>query len=218
MRPNEVEGVTISAVAGLSIPDRFAEPQGSAATPIADLRAVVGDSFYIAHFQQPGVADAALESALRHDPEGLFRRIFHTASGDSPGWTGIVPEGGTIVDSLAEDPQTPPPWADEKDAKTYAAQYQRSGFTGGLNWCRNLDRNWELSKAWRHNQVQAPALFLIGGHDGALALPQSQQLMSGDSGFPNLRETVVLPGCGHAIQQERPDQVNEVLIRFLRSQ
>jgi pimeloyl-ACP methyl ester carboxylesterase len=71
---------------------------------------------------------------------------------------------------------------------------------------------------WRHNQVQTPALFLIGGRDGSLGLPQTQQLMSGRPGcFPNLREAVVLPGCGHAIPQERPDQVNNVLIRFLQS-
>ncbi|WP_062993051.1 alpha/beta fold hydrolase [Nocardia anaemiae] len=207
----------ITAVAGLSIPDRFAEPQGSAATPIADLQAALGSAFYIVHFQQPGIADAALESALEHDPEALFRRIFRTAAGEGPGWTGMVPEGGTIVDSLAADTPTPLAWEGEQDAKTYAAQYQRSGFTGGINWYRNLDRNWELSTAWRDNDVHAPALYLIGGRDGALALPQSQRLMSGDSGFRDLRETVVLPGVGHAIQQERPDQVNHVLTRFLRS-
>jgi pimeloyl-ACP methyl ester carboxylesterase len=212
MRPRRITGV-----AGLSIPDGFAEPQGGAATPIADLRAALGAAFYIVHFQQPGIADAAFESALEHDPAGLFRRIFRTAAGDGTGWTGLVPDGGTIVDSLADDTPTPLSWADEQDAKTYAAQYEKSGFTGGINWYRNLDRNWELSAAWRHNHVHAPALYLIGGRDGALALPQSQLLMSGGSGFRNLRETVVLPGVGHAIQQERPGQVNEVLVRFLRS-
>ncbi|WP_327112750.1 alpha/beta hydrolase [Nocardia sp. NBC_01730] len=207
----------VTGVAGLSIPDRFAEPRGGAATPIADVRATLGEAFYIVHFQQPGVADAALASALEHDPEGLFRRIFRTASGDGPGWSGMVPGGGTIVDSLADETPTLLDWEGEQDAKTYAAQFQKSGFTGGINWYRNLDRNWELSAAWRDNRVHAPALYLIGGRDGALALPQSQQLMSGGSGFLNLRETVVLPGVGHAIQQERPDRVNEVLIRFLQS-
>lgn len=207
----------ITAVAGLSIPDRFAEPQGGAATPIADLRAALGSAFYIVHFQQPGIAEAALESALERDPEGLFRRIFRTAAGEGPGWTGMVPDGGTIVDSLAADTPAPLVWEGDQDAKTYAAQYQRSGFTGGINWYRNLDRNWELSTGWRDDDVHAPALYLIGGRDGALALPQSQRMMSGGSGFRNLRETVVLPGVGHAIQQERPDQVNHVLTRFLRS-
>ncbi|MFI7671646.1 alpha/beta fold hydrolase [Nocardia sp. NPDC049526] len=212
MRPER-----ITAVAGLSIPDRFAEPQGSAATPIADLHAALGPAFYIVHFQQPGIADTALESALEHDPEGLFRRILRTASGDGPGWTGMVPDGGTIVDSLAADTPALLAWEGEQDAKTYASQFQKSGFTGGINWYRNLDRNWKLSKDWRDNDVHAPALYLIGGRDGALTLPQSQRLMSGDSGFRNLRETVVLPEAGHAIQQERPDQVNDVLTRFLRS-
>jgi len=213
MRPDRV-----AAVVGLSIPDRFAEPSGTAATPIAGMRAALGDDFYIVHFQQPGVADAAFAAALERDPEGLFRRIMYTASGDGPGWSTMVPTGGTIVDSLLDAPATLPGWAAEQDARTYAAQFQRSGFTGALNWYRNLDRNWELSASWRHNPAQAPALFLIGGHDGALGLPQTQELISGDSrSFPHLRESVVLPGCGHAIQQERPEQVNDVLIRFLRS-
>ncbi|GAA3661463.1 alpha/beta hydrolase [Nonomuraea antimicrobica] len=216
MQPDRVE-----ALAALSIPDRFADPADPAdpaATPIAELRAALGESFYIVHFQQPGVADAAFAAALRADPERLVRRLLYTGSGDGPGWSTVVPEGGTIVDSLLDDPDTLPGWADEQDVKTYAAQMERSGFTGGLNWYRNFDRNWELSASWRHNLIQAPVLFLIGGRDGFLTAPPTLELMAGRSpSVPHLRETVVLPGGGHWIQQERPEQVNTALIRFLQS-
>ncbi|MFC7590761.1 alpha/beta fold hydrolase [Nonomuraea antimicrobica] len=179
MQPDRVE-----ALAALSIPDRFADPADPAdpaATPIAELRAALGESFYIVHFQQPGVADAAFAAALRADPERLVRRLLYTGSGDGPGWSTVVPEGGTIVDSLLDDPDTLPGWADEQDVKTYAAQMERSGFTGGLNWYRNFDRNWELSASWRHNLIQAPVLFLIGGRDGFLTAPPTLELMAGRS-------------------------------------
>ncbi|MEU6034152.1 alpha/beta hydrolase [Actinomadura sp. NPDC047616] len=211
-RPERVE-----AVAALSIPDRFAYPLDPAVTPTAGWRAALGDAFYIVHFQQPDVADAAFAAALRQDPLGLVRRLLYSGSGDGPGWSGMVPDGGTIVDSLLEEPETLPAWVTEQDVKTYAAQFERSGFTGGLNWYRNFDRNWELSAPWRSNPVQAPALFVVGGQE-AFAIPANQELITGASGsVPHLRRTVVLPGCGHWVQQERPDEVNAVLIDFLNS-
>ncbi|WP_326761669.1 alpha/beta hydrolase [Streptomyces phaeochromogenes] len=210
--PERVEGVV-----GLSAPDRFHHPADPSATPVAGWRAALGEAFYIVHFQEPGVADAVFAAALELDPLGLVRRLMYSGSGDGPGWTGMIPEGGTIIDSYAEVPEAFPGWANEQDIKTYAAQFERSGFTGGLNWYRNFDRNWELSASWRSSPVQAPALFLVGGRE-AFAVPANQELISGESpSVPRLRRTVVLPGCGHWIQQERPDEVNAVLTEFLRS-
>ncbi len=207
MRPDRVR-----AVSALSVPHRWAEPQGES-TPVASLRSAYGDHFYIVHFQQPGVADAD----MARDPRAFFRGILYSGSGDGPGWSATIPKSGRILDSLTE-PRALPAWLSERDVDTYAAQFTKTGFTGGLNWYRNFDTNWTQTARWRRTPIQAPALYIVGDRDKISESPQAKELITGRSpSVPNLKQAVVLPGRGHWIQQEEPDKVNESLIRFLRS-
>ncbi|NYI07006.1 alpha/beta fold hydrolase [Allostreptomyces psammosilenae] len=204
MRPERVRGV-----AALSIPHRWAEPTGSL-PPVAGMRAAFGEDFYIVHFQRPGVADAD----LARDPAALFRRMLGYTG---PAWTGMLSPGGGLLDSLPE-PDVLPDWLTERDIAAFAAEFERSGFTGGLNWYRNMDRNWELSAGWRETPVAAPALFVVGDRDGSYASPEARELIEGRSAaVPRLHGALVLPDCGHWTQQERPAEVNAALIDFLRS-
>jgi pimeloyl-ACP methyl ester carboxylesterase len=97
------------------------------------------------------------------------------------------------------------------------AEFSRSGFRGGLNWYRNIDRNWELTAPWAGALIRQPALFIAGSVDpiisggfGAAALAALP------AAVPGLRRTVLIEGAGHFIQQERPQLVNEALLEFLR--
>jgi pimeloyl-ACP methyl ester carboxylesterase len=204
LRPDRVRGVI-----GLSVPYR---PRGSG-RPLEVYRSAIGEGFYQLYFQRPGVADAE----LARDVRSTFRRLLVGGSGDRPGAAPVVPEGGGFLD-LMPDPATLPGWLSEDDVEAYVAEFSEAGFTGGLNWYRNLDRNWELTAAWRGATVRPPALYVVGERDLVLDFPGARRLVDGLRAFvPDLRRTLVLPGCGHWTQQERPEEVNEAMLAFLRS-
>jgi pimeloyl-ACP methyl ester carboxylesterase len=95
--------------------------------------------------------------------------------------------------------------------------YRSSGFRGGLNWYRNIDRNWELTAAWQGCLIRQPALFVAGDRDMTIAGPiGASSLKRMPESVPGLRRSVMLEGAGHWIQQERPEEVNAALIEFLR--
>jgi len=201
LRPDRVRGV-----AALSVPWR---PRGSA-PPVAVMRERFGEAFYMVYFQQLGPADAE----LARDPRLTFRKTLYSASGDSQGPPWLVPAGGGLLDAFA-DPAELPGWLTEADIGYFAGQFTASGFTGGLNWYRNLDRNWELTSAWHGAPITPPALFIAGERDGVIAGPGARTAIDRMAeSVPGLRGTVLLPGCGHWTQQERPDEVSEALISF----
>jgi pimeloyl-ACP methyl ester carboxylesterase len=198
-RPDRVRGVVALSVAY--------RPRGSAA-PIPALRSVLGEGFYMVYFQQPGVADAELS----RDPDRTFRTILYSLSGESAGMT-LIPAGAGFLDAAGAVPQALPAWLTDQDIDAYVTQYAKSGFTGPLNWYRNLDRNWELTGAWQHAPVRVPALFLAGDRDPVLGFVQADGLREV---VPLLTDSVILPGCGHWTQQERPGEVSAAMISFLR--
>jgi pimeloyl-ACP methyl ester carboxylesterase len=93
------------------------------------------------------------------------------------------------------------------------SEYATAGFTGPLNWYRNIDRNWELTGAWQHALIRVPALFIAGDRDPVLGFASADGLAAV---IPQLTGSVMLPGCGHWTQQERPAEVSAAMIGFLR--
>ncbi len=203
LRPDRVRGVV-----GLSVPylPRGSEP------PLAVLRAVYSDGFYICYFQQPGVADAELSS----DPRATFRRLLVSASGDGAGGgIPVVPAGGGFLD-LCPEPARLPGWLTEADIDVFVAEYAEAGFTGPLNWYRAMDLSWELTAAWKHAKIVTPALYLGGDRDSVVSFTGGDAMLANlRQVVPGLRDARLLPGCGHWTQQERPDLVNRAVIGFV---
>jgi pimeloyl-ACP methyl ester carboxylesterase len=205
------------AVIGLSVPFR---PRGSV-RPTSVMAHTPEAIFYQLYFQEPGVAEADLE----RDPPATIRRLLYWGSGEGrdpaagridAGDVGMVPRGVGLVQSRP-DPPTLPPWLTEADVDFYAGEFARVGFRGGLNWYRNIDRNWELLAPWAGAQVTAPALYVAGDRDLVLAFRGMDQLLPALARFiPNLRTTLILPGCGHWTQQERPAEVTAAMLEFLK--
>src|SRR6266850_2545659 len=141
------------AVIGLSVPFR---PRGSG-RPTTMMPKTDEAMFYQLYFQQPGVAEAELQRDVR----STMRRLAYTGSGDAPGGRGMgmVPrDGGFLTHTV--DPETLPPWLTDADIDFYAGEFTRTGFRGGLNWYRNIDRNWELLAPYAGAVVTVPALYV----------------------------------------------------------
>jgi pimeloyl-ACP methyl ester carboxylesterase len=205
MRPDR-----FPAVAVLSVPYT---PRGPV-KPTDGLKRLAGEHFhYMLYFQTPGVAEAELEADVR----STMRRFLYAASGDPPPeqrWRPRLPKDARFLDATT-DPATLPAWLTEADVDFYTAEFQRTGFRGGLNWYRNLDRSWELLAPFAGAKIRQPALFIAGDRDGVItANPAAVERLP--TNVPGLRRALMLPGCGHWTQQERPAEVNEALIDFLR--
>jgi pimeloyl-ACP methyl ester carboxylesterase len=178
--------------------------------------------FYQLYFQDPGIAEAEFE----RDPRLTVRSLLYSGSGDAPrregtgpagSAVGMVPrQGGFLTRTL--NPPTLPSWLTEADVDFYAGEFARTGFRGGLNWYRNIDRNWEMLAPFAGARVATPALYMAGDRDLVVSFKGMDQLLPNLAKFvPQLRRTIMLPGCGHWTQQERPDEVNEAMIEFLRT-
>jgi pimeloyl-ACP methyl ester carboxylesterase len=197
------------AVVALSVPFR---PRG-AARPSAVMPRADDAVFYQLYFQTPGVAEAELQ----HDVSATIRRLAYTGSGDAPGRSDLdmVPRGGGFLDHTI-DPASLPRWLSTTDLAVYVEEFRRTGFRGGLSWYRNIDRNWELLAPYAGAVVTVPALYVAGDRDLVVKFRGMDQLIPNLSKFvPKLTRTIMLPGCGHWTQQERPDAVNTAMLEFL---
>ena len=210
LRPDRFRGVI-----GLSVPFRpRAQIRPTTVMPQSD-----DAQFYQLYFQAPGVAEAELERDIRH----TIRSMLYSASGDAPPGgiaapesVGMVPRHGGILSRMA-DPASLPSWLTGADLDFYAGEFARTGFRGGLNWYRNIDRNWELMAPFPGAKVSVPALYIAGDRDLVVAFRGMDEVIRNLSKFvPRLEQTIILPGCGHWTQQERPAEVNTAMIDFLR--
>ena len=211
MRPDRFRGVV-----GLSVPYRQRGP----VRPTTVMPQTPDAMFYQLYFQEPGVAERELE----RDPSRSMRALLVGASGDgaraeAAGGVppGMVRRGGGFLDAL-EAPKALPGWLTEADVDFYAAEFGKAGFRGGLNWYRNIDRNWELLVAYKGAKVTVPALYIAGDRDLVVRFPGMDKVIpSLKDTVPELRRTIMLPGCGHWTQQERPSEVNSAIVEFLKA-
>ena len=198
------------AVAGLSVPYR---PRGPAA-PTSVMPQTDTEIFYQLYFQTEGVAERELAQDVR---KAVRLVLAGRATKDAPAVSSMVPRHGTWLGSRPLPPSLPN-WITEADIDFYTAEFERTGFRGGLNWYRNVDRNWELLAPWSGAKVTVPALYIAGEQDLVVKFPGMDQLIANLKQFvPKLQKTIMLPGCGHWTQQEKPEEVNSALVAFLKS-
>jgi pimeloyl-ACP methyl ester carboxylesterase len=214
-------GAIVVWALALRAPDRMAGvvgmspflPRNAKRPPTESMRFLFKDRFfYMLYFQPPGVADADLGS----DPGATMRRML--------GGLNVAAAGARRVDAAASandgrgfverfpEPDGLPDWLRQEELDHYVAEFTRTGFTGGLNWYRNLDRNWHLLADTQGAQVTVPARLIVGSGDPVLVMtPPEKQ----DGWLADDRGTVIVEGAGHWVQQERPNEVNAALLDFL---
>lgn len=222
-------GATIAWQAALLRPDRF-RAVVALSVPMMEQPPVPPSKifpqteevlFYALYFQEPQIAEAEFS----RDVSLALRKVIFAASGEAgprkpgdgtPNPFGMVMKGSGLLANLPT-PAGLPEWLPNSDFEKLVAAFESSGFTGGLNYYRNLDRNWELQQTQAGQTVTVPALFMIGERDTGLSIPGMEQIIAG---MPNLvsdlRGSNVIQEAGHWLQQERPTEISELIIKFLR--
>jgi pimeloyl-ACP methyl ester carboxylesterase len=200
------------AVVGLSVPFQPRRPKGPPTAAMATItkRLGLGD-LYISRFQ----ADDA-HAPFDADPATALRKMFYAYDGATPDdrqSTGFMPEGVSLTDSIADD-ATRPPWMSEAHFQEYVDAFSAGGFRGPVDWYRNLDRNWALTAFLQDRRIRQPALFIVGERDPVRHYAGPHEAGQKDW-LTDLRGSHVLPDAGHWLQQERPDEINALLLDFL---
>ncbi|XP_071692652.1 epoxide hydrolase 1-like [Rutidosis leptorrhynchoides] len=168
----------------------------------------LGDGFYISQYQEAGRAERAFAN---YDYLTVMKKFLSINNIDLL----IAPPGMEFIDYL-ETPSTLPSWITEEELQVYADMFQKSGFTGGLNYYRAMDLSWELEAPWQGSKITVPAKLIVGDKDIGFE-SFYKDFIEGDvqkAIVPDI-EVVLLDG-NHYIQQEKPQQVSDQILSFLK--
>ncbi|MFF5726783.1 alpha/beta fold hydrolase [[Kitasatospora] papulosa] len=201
------------AVGLLSVP--YAPPGGPRPTDVFSRIGGAEQEFYVSYFQEPGRAEAEIEPDVR----GWLAGFYAALSADTMPDEGdpdphFVAHGGRLRDRFPAG--TLPAWLSKDELDFYAAEFERTGLTGALNRYRNMDRDWEDLAPHRGAPIEQPSLF-VGGTLDASTTWMADAVEAYPRTLPGLSASHLLEGCGHWIQQERPDEVNRLLTDWLRT-
>ncbi|WP_406376393.1 alpha/beta hydrolase [Streptomyces sp. NBC_00647] len=217
-------GSTIAANSALVSPDVF-RAVGLLSVPYAppggprpsEIFAQMGgdEEFYVSYFQEPGRAEAEIEPDVRGWLAGFYAAL-SAETMPAPGAPDphFVSRGGTLRDRFPTGRL--PAWLSEDDLDVYAGEFERSGLPGALNRYRNMDRDWEDLVGFKGEPITQPSLFLGGALDASTTW-MAEAIQAYPTTLPGLVSSYVLDGCGHWIQQERREEVNEILTGWLAS-
>ena len=179
--------------------------------PIAIMRARFGDNMYMVFFQKPGEADAILARDVGKTFRFFMRKNVMTAED----WARLPQEARNL--ELVQALQVEETWwrgevlLDAEEMKMFVETYTQTGFTGGINWYRNITRNWQLSERFEQ-RIDVPALMISAEND--VVLPPS--LAEGMERYVPDLEKVLIKNCGHWTQQEKPEETNQAMLDWLR--
>lgn len=165
------------------------------------MEAIFGGDFYFVHFnRQPGVADAVMNENVSQFLRNIFRKNVPAAP----------PDPGMLMINLARaEKPLGAPLMEDNELSVFITAFESSGFTGSINWYRNLDRNWHIM-ANVTPIINQPTLMIYGEQD---TIPKSENLKNR---VPNL--DILSLDCGHWIQQEKPKETTQLILNWLAQQ
>ncbi len=165
------------------------------------MEAVLGNDYYFVHFnKQPGVADAVFDA----DPARFINNLYRKNEPLMPPQPGMA-----MIEIARSESPLGEPLLSESELALYSSAFENSGFAGGINWYRNLNRNWHLL-AKADPIIHQPALMIYGDRD---AVARSENLVTF---VPNAEEISL--DSGHWVQQERPEEATRAILDWLARQ
>uniref|UniRef100_A0A7N0ZQU3 soluble epoxide hydrolase n=1 Tax=Kalanchoe fedtschenkoi TaxID=63787 RepID=A0A7N0ZQU3_KALFE len=199
LRPDRVR-----ALVNLGVPYRARAPDSP---PVESITKMLGEGCYISQFQEPGRAEA---SFARHDCLTVLKKFLLIGAPENL----TAPPGVEIIDFL-EAPSSLPPWITEEELRYSAGMFEKTGFTGALNYYRAMNLTWELMAPWQGTKITTPTKFILGDKDLGFRSFGTEHYVKGEefkSLVPNL-EVVVIDGH-HFIQQESAARVTQEISTF----
>jgi len=179
--------------------------------PIMGLRAMRGENNYVVFFQKPGVAD----EVLARDTAKTFRFFMRRGMVTAKEFESLpqAMKNFELVHALQEDESQ---WRGElllkpDEMKVFVDAFSATSFTGGINWYRNITRNWEQSGTMEQ-KVRVPGLMIMAEDD--VVLPPS--MTDGMERFVPDLERVLIKGSGHWTQQEKPEETSAAMTAWLK--
>jgi len=198
--PERIDGLII-----LNIPHFPRSP----VDPIQIMRSRFGDDFYIVNFQDSDEADRAFAADPVHFFNMMMRRnqVSREQFDQLPAEMKII----SLLKVMARVEGSGDPLLSDEERNYFASAFAKTGFTGPINWYRNWTHNWETLEG-ENQQIDIPTLF-IGAVDDVIIAPEHIEGMK--PLITNL-EIHMLENCGHWSQQEKPDEVNRLMIDWLQ--
>ncbi|QCD77786.1 non-specific protein-tyrosine kinase [Vigna unguiculata] len=184
-------------------------PRNPKIKPVDAMRATYGDDYYICRFQEAGKVEGEL---AKISTEEFLKNLLINRTPGPP----ILPKEGMSSNLNTSIPL--PSWLSQEDLMYYASKFEKTGFTGGLNYYRNMNSNWELTAAWSGAQVKVPVKFITGNLDAVYtSLGTKNYIESGafKKDVPNLEEVIVQEGVAHFNNQEAADDVSNHIYDFI---
>ncbi|KAI5424434.1 uncharacterized protein LOC127132404 isoform X1 [Lathyrus oleraceus] len=186
-------------------------PRNPKVKPVDAMRAVFGDDYYVCRFQEPGKTEAEFAKS----PELVLKAMLTGRSGKPL----IIPKEGFLAFPEAIITRPLPSWLSQQDINYYASKFEKTGFTGALNYYRNFNINWELTAAWTGAQIKVPVKFITGDLDLVyLSFGSKQYIESGNfkKDVPNLEEVVIQEGVAHFNNQEAAEEISNHIYEFIK--
>lgn len=203
-RPDKVK-----AYACISVPHR---PRNPKMKPVEAMKTFFGEEYYMCRFQEAGVIEAEIK---RNKTEEVLKRILTDKRPGPP----CLPKSDPFGLKGLNEPLPLPPWLSEEDLKYNVDMFEKTGFTGGLNYYRALDLNWELTAAWSGAKVKVPVIYVVGDEDMVYTTPGLKEYVHG-GGFkqdvPLLQQVIVMEGVGHFLNQEKPQESTAIIHDFIK--
>jgi pimeloyl-ACP methyl ester carboxylesterase len=176
--------------------------------PITYMRWKLGKDFYIVDFQKSDEADRRFAADPRRFINVMMRRKQFTRR--PPGPRRMKRPTLSLLAALDRDEPAGEALLSDTELDVYAAAFAVGGFTGPINWYRNWARNWKSMKGVDQT-IRVPALFVGADADIIISRKQIEAMKP----YVEDLEIRMIAECGHWTQQEKPDELNRIVLDWL---